>query len=489
MSANLYKIVLFVAIATGFFPSSLFADTNTSEVSSVIPSSLCSSLIEIKKSPFFDTLNSPTETARFYNLRCETNQSIAWLDTNGTPGRDVSELIQSVSQSDASGLFPGRYLRFDSLPFLSVDDNQSAEERLHALYRLDMRYTDAYITLAKDLREGITDPKIFRALLAANHKATAWDLDERAPFAYADYLAQALKVHRIERSLSDLEPDYAEYERLRRLLSRYRKIENPSASDLQLIDKLVVNLERFRMLPKGVESRGTYIDVNIPSFTLKVIDHGYEILDMKAIVGRPERPTPVLNSRISNAVLNPSWTAPETIVQKDILGAKERMGEYLMSHDIRVYQYSGGGLIEIDPGTVDWNQYKGKKKIPYTFRTDSGETNPLGKIKFNFPNRHFVYMHDTNAPSLFKKSKRALSSGCIRLSNPQKLLDYLSGKWENPDQSTQENTDESDKPLKLQIRPYVLLRYMTLSVDPDGTVIMYDDIYGYDKLQLKSLRR
>lgn len=489
MSQNLSKIMMFVTALMSLFSFGLLADETISEPPSAAPATLCSRLIELKKSPFFDTLNTPVETARFYNLRCETNMSTAWVDANGTPNPDGMELLHAISRSSASGLPPGRYLRSESSLSSLTDENQSTEERLNALYRQDMLYTDAYITLARDLREGITDPKTFQSLLAANAKGSAWDLSETTPFAYADYLTEALRAHRVERSLSNLEPDYAEYDRMRKLLSRYRKIENPSATEQMLIDKLVLNLDRFRMLPKDLETRNTYIDVNIPSFTLKVIDHGYEILDMKTIVGRPERPTPVLSSRISNAILNPSWTAPQTIVQKDILGAKERMGEYLMSHDIRVYQYVGGELQEIDPGSVDWNQYRGKKKIPYTFRTDSGETNPLGKIKFNFPNRHFVYMHDTNAPSLFKKNKRSLSSGCVRLSHPQKLLDYLSGQWENPDQSTPENTDEPDKPLKLQLRPYIVFRYMTLSVGTDGTVTMYDDIYGYDRVQFKSLRR
>lgn len=209
---------------------------------------------------------------------------------------------------------------------------------------------------------------------------------------------------------------------------------------------------------------------------------------MKTIVGRASRPTPILYSTISHAVLNPSWTAPKTIIRKDILESKN-ISAFLQDHDIRVYEHVRGELYEIDPTQIDWNQYKEKKQIPYTFKTDAGETNPLGKIKFLFPNSHFVYLHGTNTPALFKKSDRALSSGCIRLSSPQKLYNYLMDQWENPDNKIQDTTEEADTSVRLQKKLPILLRYMTISVENSNSITLHDDIYGYDEAHWAILKK
>jgi murein L,D-transpeptidase YcbB/YkuD len=209
---------------------------------------------------------------------------------------------------------------------------------------------------------------------------------------------------------------------------------------------------------------------------------------MKTIVGRSERPTPILYSMVSYAVLNPSWTAPKTIVQKDILESKN-ISAFLQNHDIRVYENVRGELNEVDPTQIDWSLYAGKKQTPYTFKTDAGETNPLGKVKFLFPNSHFVYMHGTNTPALFKKSGRALSSGCIRLSSPQKLYDYLMDRWGNPENKTPDALEEPDTSVRLQKKLPIFLRYMTIRADNNTTLTIYDDIYGYDEAQWTLLKK
>lgn len=458
----------------------------------ILPS--CEQLIEYKKSPRFDRLSYPIETARFYNQRCESSELIAWLDHNATLTPDAVELITAIERSYDEGLNPQRYhLReiqeiLETLKSTPSTTSNSAES---PLFWLDLLLSDAYISLAKDLHEGLCQWDELHEYKKGKNEKFAWDRPAFEPIVYPEYLAEYLKLHRISRSLSALSPDYEEYRKLRDALHTYRTIAEsgkPTASTQKIIQKLLINLDRFRWLPRGIDKNSNYIDINIPSFTLRVIDHGYELLEMKTIVGRDSRPTPILYSKVSHAMLNPSWTAPQTIIHKDILESKN-ISAFLQNHDIRVYEHSGGELNEIDPTQIDWSLHSGKKNIPYIFKTDAGETNPLGKIKFLFPNTHFVYLHGTNTPALFKKTDRALSSGCIRLSSPQKLYDYLMEKRENLEDKNPNTLQEADISVQLPKKLPILLRYMTIHAETNGRVTLYNDIYGYDEGQWAILKK
>ncbi|MDD5161242.1 MAG: L,D-transpeptidase family protein [Sulfuricurvum sp.] len=485
MKTSILTLARVFAIAIFLLSSSAWSDE--------IPPPFCAQLIELKKSPRFDRLTRAIETAQFYNRRCEGSESIAWLDENGTLTPDATELLDTIDRSYDEGLNPQRYHRDEiSQALEQLKNNEFIPPE--SLFWLDILLSDAYMTLAKDLNEGLSEWDELRSYKTAKGEKFEWDRPSIEPISYPEYLAEYLKFHRIARSLTSLSPDYEEYRRLRDALHAFRSAAanepgkiNGSTSQ-KLIEKLLINLDRFRWLPRGIEKNGTYIDVNIPSFTLRVVDHGYEILRMKTIVGRSERPTPILYSKISYAVLNPSWTAPQTIIRKDILESKD-ISAFLQSHDIRVYERIGGELYEVDPSQIDWSLYAGKKQSPYTFKTDAGDTNPLGKVKFLFPNSHFVYLHGTNTPALFKKTNRALSSGCIRLSSPQKLYDYLMDRWENPVDKNTDTPEEPDTSVHLQKKLPIFLRYMTISADQNSTVTVYNDIYGYDEAQWAILKK
>jgi len=487
MEKNIFSLAKIFLITTILWSLSAWSDDTQPP--------FCAQLIQLKKSPRFDHLSYPIETARFYNQRCKVSESIAWLDQNGTLTPDAAELLSAIDNSYHEGLNPNRYHRdeiSESIEQLKKGEYDASDAIASPLFWLDILLSDAYITLAKDLNEGVSKYDELRETKRARNEKFEWDRPQIEPISYSEYLAEYLKLHRISRSLSSLLPDYEEYYALRDALHIYRTAEaketghqkgsgktNGSTSQ-KIIQKLLINLDRFRWLPRGIEKNGSYIDVNIPSYTLRVLDHGYETLRMKTIVGRGSRPTPILYSTISHAILNPSWTAPKTIVRKDILESKN-ISAFLLSHDIRVYEHVRGELYEIDPTQIDWSQYSGKKQIPYTFKTDAGETNPLGKVKFLFPNSHFVYLHGTNTPALFKKSGRALSSGCIRLSAPQKLYDYLMDRWGNPDDKLPDTLEEPDTSVALQKKLPIFLRYMTISAENSNTVTIYDDIYNYDE--------
>lgn len=491
MEKSIFTLAKIFLITTLFWSVSVWSDE--------APPPFCAHLIELKKTPRFDRLNTPIETAKFYNRRCEASESLAWLDQNGTSTPDATELLSAIDRSYDEGLNPDRYHRrelSESIEQLKNGASLSSDTVESPLFWLDILLSDAYITLAKDLNEGLSSYDELREIKRAKGEKFEWDRPAIESIAYPEYLSEHLKIHRISRSLSSLSPAYEEYYTLRGLLRTYRTAvakekdsgKTNGSTSQKIIKKLLINLDRFRWLPRGVEKNGSYIDINIPSYTLRVLDHGYEALRMKTIVGRASRPTPVVYSKISHAVLNPSWTAPKTIIRKDILESKN-ISAFLQDHDIRVYEYVRGELYEIDPTEIDWSQYNGKKQIPYTFKTDAGETNPLGKIKFLFPNSHFVYLHGTNTPALFKKSDRALSSGCIRLSSPQKLYHYMMDQWENPDDKIPDTAEEPDTSVALQKKLPILLRYMTISAENSNTITIYDDIYNYDEAQWGILKK
>jgi murein L,D-transpeptidase YcbB/YkuD len=249
------------------------------------------------------------------------------------------------------------------------------------------------------------------------------------------------------------------------------------------VGKIILNMERFRWLNQGMDNYEAYININIPAFLMQVLEYGNEVIGMKVIVGKKERPTPVLNSKISYAVLKPSWTAPKTIVKEDIL-EKGNLQEYLQSHNMRVYMNLDGEMFEVNADEIDWSLYAEAEYIPYIFKADSGEANPLGEVKFIFNNKYSVYMHDTNQPYLFQNEYRALSSGCLRLNEPMRLLAYL---LDTKDAIIAEQKG-ADQIVNLKKKIPVVIRYMTVSVDKNNRIYFYDDIYGYDTLQKESLK-
>ncbi len=255
------------------------------------------------------------------------------------------------------------------------------------------------------------------------------------------------------------------------------------------INKIILNLERYRWLPRGVD-KSLYIDVNIPSFKMHVLQFDNEIFSMDIIVGKKKRPTPVLFSDISYIVLNPYWTAPKTIVKEDILKKADNIIDYVESHNMNVYKISPSGKAKnIDVYDVNWSNYINKKYVPFMFKAKPGVKNPLGIVKFMFPNRYSVYMHDTNSKRLFKKEKRSYSSGCVRLHKPIKLLKYLINE-DGEDYSKIENILKKGKNHRIYLKNKIPLffRYMTTSVDKNYNTYFYDDIYGYDTIQIAAIK-
>jgi len=245
-----------------------------------------------------------------------------------------------------------------------------------------------------------------------------------------------------------------------------------------------LNMERYRWMDRSSTQDATKIIVNIPSLQMKLVDENKDILTMKVIVGQAKRATPIFSEKIKYIVLNPTWTVPPSVISKDIFSQKGDQLNYFKEHDMKVFVLNRGKQIEIDPSLVEWNSFKDTDISPFVFIANPGKKNPLGDMKFIFPNKYSVYMHDTDRKDLFTKYKRTFSSGCIRLSEPEKLLIYLLEKDKKIDKlktfKAKNAKNINGEVINLSSNIPVFVRYFTVSVDKENNIYFYDDIYGYD---------
>jgi len=254
------------------------------------------------------------------------------------------------------------------------------------------------------------------------------------------------------------------------------------------IQKIRLNLDRIKWLSKR---EGRYhIIINIPEFMLYFEDNGKVIQTMRVITGKPNHPTPIFSDEVELIVLNPYWNVPTSIIQKEMIPKLLRNPYALEKQGIEIRDGWGKNASVIDPASVDWRAYRYSKRVPYRFAQVPGYKNALGKIKFLFPNKFSVYMHDTPTKRLFKRYKRAFSHGCIRLQKPIELLKTFASIDSSIDLDKSMRILKGKKSFiqKLQQHIPVDIVYLTAFVDYDGKLQFRDDVYGYDKMQLKSFR-
>jgi murein L,D-transpeptidase YcbB/YkuD len=249
----------------------------------------------------------------------------------------------------------------------------------------------------------------------------------------------------------------------------------------QRIDQLRASLERLRWVNQ--EAADTLVAVNIAGFKAYFYQEGELKWSTRAMVGKSYRRTPVFRGDIQYMEFNPTWTIPPGILRNDTLPAIKRDPNYLSSKNIRVIDRNGS---LIDPATVDWNQYS--KGVPYTLRQDPGPNNALGTVKFIFPNKHFVFLHDTPHRELFDRPERAFSSGCIRVEDPLTLAGLLldDDAYQRPELEAVVATRETQR-IHLKNTVPVIIIYLTASLSSDGNVTFHKDIYNRDDKVLSAL--
>jgi murein L,D-transpeptidase YcbB/YkuD len=252
---------------------------------------------------------------------------------------------------------------------------------------------------------------------------------------------------------------------------------NVSAADRA--DQIAVNMERWRWLP---ESMGpTHVLINIAAFSLEAARADTPSLRMKVIVGRTYRRTPVFSDRITYMVLNPSWEVPDRIAVADVLIEARKDSTYFQRMNMRVLRGWGDSEVEVDPSAVDWSSVP-TRPFPFRFRQNPGPANALGTVKFMFPNKFNVYLHDTPARGLFAKAERAFSSGCIRVEKPLDLAEFLmhgDARWSR-DRISSAMVRGSEQTVLLPEPVPIHVTYSTAWVDDAGEVQFRSDIYERD---------
>jgi murein L,D-transpeptidase YcbB/YkuD len=254
------------------------------------------------------------------------------------------------------------------------------------------------------------------------------------------------------------------------------------------IDIIKLNLDRIKWFNQRGGNR--HIIVNIPAFTLYFEENGKLRLEMKVITGKRRNRTPIFSNTVQQIVLNPAWNVPKNIVQEEIIPRLIKNHDALAKDGIDIYTGWGKNAQKIDPGSVEWTNYRNTKRVPFRFTQPPGPNNALGKVKFLFPNRFSVYMHDTPSKYLFSRNVRAFSHGCIRLEKPIELLEIFTSFNETLNFNLLQKRLWGGRRvyLKLDTEVPVDIVYLTAWVDYDGVLQFRNDIYGYDKIQLSKMK-
>jgi len=333
----------------------------------------------------------------------------------------------------------------------------------------------AVLKYARFARGGRTDPL-----------ALSRNLDRKPPLLDPQTVMAGIVVTDApDAYLRSLHPQHPQFERLRRLFvdSKAEPSTNPkdgvgkkpaNSRDALSREKLLVNMEQWRWMPQDLGR--LYVWVNIPEYMVRVVKDQREIHSERVIVGGKATPTPVLSDEMEHVVFHPRWNVPDSIKVNELLPSLQ-IGDFsvLSRQNLRV---ALGGR-DIDPRTVEWNRTDIKK---YYFYQPPGGSNALGIVKFLFPNKHDVYLHDTPSKSHFNSQVRAFSHGCIRVRNPMKLAELLLAEdqgWDADRLAKTVQRGPQDNQVNTSKIP-VHLTYFTAWVEDDGRVRTFSDVYDHE---------
>jgi murein L,D-transpeptidase YcbB/YkuD len=286
--------------------------------------------------------------------------------------------------------------------------------------------------------------------------------------------------------LQSLHPKHEQFMRLRQTLLKARGSDEEStkpAGNERDIKRIIINMERWRWMPEDLGP--VYVWNNSPEFMLYVVKNGKTIYADKTLVGTIGYATPVFTADMTNIIFNPDWIAPETVVTENLLPAlRDENYSILRIHKLSV-SYRG---TPVDPTRVDWGRVN---ILNYTFAQKPGPDNVLGKVKFWFPNKHTVYMHDTLPvrKKYFKQLVRMIGHECVRMEKPQQFAEVLLA--EGKGWSASQVKEEWDKGVNSSIifdhKIPVHMTYFTTVVDENGKVASFADVYGLDNKMATAL--
>ena len=472
----------------------------------------------------------------------ERDFQLGWFK-NHTIVPEAKQLLDVINRAGEEGLNPKDYQIKDfSKLFAGLEAGQSDSVKRNELEKeIDLSLTGTYLNWASDYYRGIVIPTENKEIewdVKRNkiklHKALMTFLKEReSKYSYAEfkplhieysYLKEALKKHRqiqaaggwpkipantklktgqtspvvvtLRKRLmiasDSAASDSSKYdEPLVSAVKNFQEQNGLKPSGLvgpetinllnvpveQRIQQIIINMERWRWLPKSFEP--DYLLVNIPEYTLHVIEKGKEVLNMKVITGKVLNSTPIFSDKMETVVLSPYWNVPMSIIIKEFQPKLINNPNYLEHLDMEIIDNKKN---VISASSIDWASIS-ESNFKYTIRRRPGPKNDLGDVKFIFPNTNDVYLHDTPHDELFNQSKRSFSHGCVRVEQPIKLAEYLLRNKPGWDKSNILNTISlrKEKHVALKEKLPVYLVYFTAWADAEGNMHFREDIYGHDK--------
>ncbi len=285
----------------------------------------------------------------------------------------------------------------------------------------------------------------------------------------------------IEQILKPYIPEYHEFSCLTKSYHRLKKIPETPESTLH---KMRLNIERVKLMKPGPGK--TYALVNIPEFVVRLIEEEKTAVKMRVVVGKKKLKTPIFSEDLSYITLNPQWSVPDSIARNEVIPDLLKDPKYLTKKRMVMRKTYDLNSKKLTPSSVNLKAYVGGKGyVPFKFIEVPSKKNGLGRVKFIFPNQHSVYMHDTQSKHLFKRKVRAYSHGCVRLSEPMAMLDHVSKNYTSTSQEDIKKKYDSLKThyVKITKRLPVHTAYLTTYVDDCNEVLVFNDIYGFDKTQ------
>ncbi|EIF51954.1 L,D-transpeptidase family protein [Sulfurovum sp. AR] len=404
----------------------------------------------------------------------------------------VSALVLSgcgVETPDAEGWKPSQKEEFLTIletdKYASICNQQALYEKVKESENSKLM-SKLLVSYAKNLANGCIDLESFNA---SQEKR----VEQEIATYYETYL-QEVKASDIMRKLKAgqsteeiLKPYVPEYAQFFDLQKRYKLLGGDKNTSKKTLRKIRLNIERLKLMKPGLGDN--YALVNIPEYTVRVIDANGTAVSMAVVVGQRKMQTPVFSADLSYVTLNPQWGVPDSIARNEVIPKLLKDPNYLANHNMVIRKSYDLNTPEISQDSVDWEAYlieeEDKKEMTYKFIEVPSKKNGLGRVKFIFPNKHSVYMHDTQAKSLFKRKVRTYSHGCVRLEKPIAMLEHISKNYTN--KSNEEVKEWYDSlethHMGLSKKLPVHTAYLTTYVDECGELLVFNDIYGFDKTQ------
>jgi murein L,D-transpeptidase YcbB/YkuD len=390
--------------------------------------------------------------SRFYAAR---QSAPLWVNSTGLLPQGVAVAVE-IGKADDWGLEAAAF----RLPAVSAGTELSTRQRADAEITLSL----AILKYARYARGGRAEPT-----------SLSRNLDRKLPLRDPGLVIEEIaKATSPDAYLRGLHPQHPQFEALRQKYLALRSGPTTTPVD-PAVRKLLVNMEEWRWMPDDLGD--FYVWVNVPEFTLRIVKHGKVIFTERVIVGKPDKQTPIFSQNMEQVIFHPFWGVPDSIKKNDILPSLARGSTRILErHNLRIQL----GGRDIDPATVDWTTVDMRK---YHVYQPPGGSNVLGFVKFRFPNKHDVYMHDTPDKQLFNAQVRAFSHGCMRVRDPQRFAEVLLAEdqgWPASRIAAAISSGPQNNAINLQHTFPVHITYFTHTVEEDGKLKSFADIYGHE---------